>query len=57
MYGYLYHVKHPEAPVKKLFLYSIRSDELIQIEVGMDVMKKIMVTIKEMDDDSQTVST
>jgi AAA domain len=60
MYGYLYHVKHPEAPVKKLFLYNIRSDELIQIEVGMDVMKKIMqdivfnkmVTIKEMDDDA-----
>ena len=60
IYSYLYHMRHPELPIKKMYLYNIRSDELIEIEVGMEVMKKIMedivfnkmVSKKEMDDDA-----
>lgn len=60
IYCYLHHVQHPEMPLKKMYLYNIRSDELIQIQVTMDVMKKIvqdivfskMVTKKELDDEA-----
>ena len=59
IYGFLYHTQHPACPQKKMYLYNIRSDELIQIEVAMDVMKnivqdiilKIQIAKKDLDDE------
>ena len=45
IYGFLYHTQHPDCPPKKMYLYNIRSDELVQVEVSMDVMRKIVQDI------------